>query len=170
MFKNQVKLLEDGYKPEGDLLVKMDGPMCVGVYHIGKYPQVFISVSLKNGARWNIRYRAITLEIPNPISFIKFRFGDLFSEIQYAVKSFVSIRSGYVEMQRKYFDGDQYVWERAEPGDDDPYYICAKFNNGRHIPLPILDNWDDDNKLQKFAIKLAGGAAEAVEACQGFTE
>lgn len=75
-------------------------------------------------------------------------------EIRYAVKSFYSILSGFVEWQTRVDDG----WESVDPCDDlyDAYYVCALFRNGRHIPLPILENWDpNENRLQKLSIKLA---------------
>lgn len=88
----------------------------------------------------------------------------LIPELKHAVKAFFAVRSGFVQMENKYHDGDWWYWIEAEPnGYDDSYYTCARFGNGRHIPLPILANWDEDsNKLQKFAIRLAGGAKDAV--------
>lgn len=169
MFNQDAKMLVDGYKVEGDLLVKMDGSMCVGVYHIGKFPQVFHSSHYKNGHSWNIRYRGITLAIPNPVSFLKYRLGDLATEIKYAIKSYFTVKSGYVQMESKFSDNDGFSWQEADPGFDDPYYVCARFGNDRHIPVPILSDWtEDENRLQKWAIRLAGGAPEAMKEAEVF--
>lgn len=93
---------------------------------------------------------------------------DLAHEVYYDAKSFLAIRSGYIQMEQKLWEGNESAWENAEPGDDDPYYICARFANGRHIPLPILANWHpDENRLQKLAIRLGGGvSAEALDAAE----
>ncbi|MBD3260109.1 MAG: hypothetical protein GF334_00230 [Candidatus Altiarchaeales archaeon] len=175
MSKNKVEeLLEEGYilSEDGQSLVKTDALnyRCVGVYHIGKYPQVFSGCHIKNGRYWNIRYRSVTLKIPDPLSFLKFRFGGLFKEVKYAVKSYFTARSSFLQMEEKYYDGDEWVWEYSEPGSNDPYYVCARFANGRHIPLPILDDWYDENRLQKWAISLAGGAPEAKSAAELYVE
>lgn len=164
MFRNTTALLKDGYIPDGNLLVKTVDSVCVGVYHLGRWPEVFPSCHYRNGQSWNIRYRAITIKVSNPISFIQFRLGGLFREIGYSIKSYLAVYSGFAQMESRY-DGE---WGKAEIGED-PFYICALFNNGRHIPLPILDDWEyDEHKLQKWAIHLAGGAPEAIKACDAF--
>lgn len=110
------------------------------------------------GNGWCIYYGEKSFDIYNPFSVI----GVIAEKIYYATKSFFSILSGFVGWQEKF--GDE--WEdvdlrdyndTAGDGNGDAYYVCAKYNNGRHIPLPILFNWDwdDDNKLQKIAIKVA---------------
>jgi len=108
-------------------------------------------------------YNRFNIKIYNPISVIKSTFEPQISEVRYAIKSFFTVRSGFIQMENKYHDGDEWYWEKAGPNDyDDPYYTCARFGNGRHIPLPILADWDEEsNKLQKLAIRLAGGVKEA---------
>ena len=64
----------------------------------------------------------------------------------YAVKSFFSIRSGYDRVETRWGDG----W--VAPQGEDPYYYCARFKNGRHIPLPILEA---PRGFQGLAIKIA---------------
>jgi hypothetical protein len=77
---------------------------------------------------------------------------NLFNEIRYAIKSFFSVFSGFVRIETKHGD----TWEQAEEKIDDSFYVCAVFKNSRHIPLPILADWDNNNKIQKFAMRLAG--------------
>jgi hypothetical protein len=77
---------------------------------------------------------------------------NLFDEIRYSVKSFFSILSGFVRLETKFDEG----WEEATEKLDDSFYVCARFKNSRHIPLPILADWDNENKLQKIAMRLAG--------------
>ena len=75
-----------------------------------------------------------------------------FDEIRYAIKSFFSVASGFVRLETKY--GNE--WVEATEKKDDSFYVCAVFKNLRHIPLPILADWDNENKLEKFAIRVAG--------------
>ena len=65
------------------------------------------------------------------------------SRLYYPIKALESILSGYVGLAQK--DGDEFV--KAE--DDDPFYVCAEFENGRHIPLPIILAWEDDYRPRR---------------------
>ena len=69
--------------------------------------------------------------------------GQEHSRLYYPVKAFESILSGYVGLAQN--DGDEFV--KAE--DDDPFYVCAEFANGRHIPPPIILAWEDDHTWQR---------------------
>jgi hypothetical protein len=77
----------------------------------------------------------------------------IFKEIYYAVKSFNCIKSGFVRIESRI---DEISWEEFDPDWHSGYYACAKFKNGRHIPVPILSNWyNKGNSLQKIAISIA---------------
>jgi hypothetical protein len=63
------------------------------------------------------------------------------------------------------------TWCEASNGDD-AYYVCAKFANGHHVPLPVLLEWDAP-AMQAFAIRLAeklnpDSFLAAVNACEEF--
>jgi hypothetical protein len=47
------------------------------------------------------------------------------------------------------------VWESVTPGRDNPYYVCARFGNGRHIPGPILAWRAHQRGLQGLLVRLA---------------
>jgi len=47
------------------------------------------------------------------------------------------------------------VWESATPGLDAPYYVCARFHNGRHIPGPILGWRAHQRGFQGLLVRLA---------------
>jgi hypothetical protein len=84
-------------------------------------------------------------------------FKQIKNEIYYGYKSIHSILSGYkassLETRDWSEDGEFYTIDITEDTDD-PYYICVKFNNGRHIPLPLLINENQsDYYLQKIIIK-----------------
>jgi hypothetical protein len=65
-----------------------------------------------------------------------------------AAKTAAALASGYAGVQQKvpnpnYRGGDDplFVWAPPEwdpHGPEDPYYVCAVFNNGSHIPLPFF--------------------------------
>lgn len=74
------------------------------------------------------------------------------NDLYYAVKAFVSILSGYKTLQYRDYDGE---WQDIEGPNDHPYYVCALFNNGRHIPLPIIIYPLNGGPLQAAAILLA---------------
>lgn len=70
----------------------------------------------------------------------------------YGFKTLCSVLSGFsgVEAKNPYND---YAFEPVDEwSDDDPYYVCAAFNNGRHIPLPIVMNGESEYILQDIVI------------------
>jgi hypothetical protein len=77
---------------------------------------------------------------------------EMFEDIRYAIKAIDCVLSGYDGLVHK-VNGE---WEKIE-GDDlyeDPYYVCAQFINGRHIPLPLITGNTDDEPgpLQVFVL------------------
>ena len=88
------------------------------------------------------------------------------SDFDYAVKSFISARSGFERFEAKWCG----EWTEVCPGEFDDYFVCAKFSDGKHIPLPILANWwPTKNRLQKIAIRMLGGGREAISMVSIFT-
>jgi len=78
------------------------------------------------------------------------------NEIRHSIKSFRAVRSGFVRFETKFLEGDEWVWHEADFDVDEEFYICAAYQNGRHIPLPILEDWEHGkHRLQKFAIRMA---------------
>lgn len=72
----------------------------------------------------------------------------------YAVKVVGSVLAGYRGLQHKDCDGD---WQDISDGDfpDVPHYVCAAFENGRHIPLPLVlgeDGAGDTGPLQRAVL------------------
>lgn len=106
---------------------------------------------------WRIKGKSKAIRLYNPLSVIKISCAPCFKEVFYAVKSFFSVLSSFEGMEVKCFDGEKWAWEEVDADyDGDPYYVCARFANGRHIPVPILADWDyDEHRLQKLAIQMA---------------
>jgi len=80
---------------------------------------------------------------------------DMFSKIRddarYSVKAVRSVFSGYRGLEVR-VDPD---WEPVEDAPDEPYYVCATFENGRHIPLPVIlgfDARDEQPPLQNAVV------------------
>lgn len=60
----------------------------------------------------------------------------LVQDIRHAIKVIKSVLAGYDGLVCKAAD----EWEKIDDQDlyEDPYYVCAQFLNGRHIPLPLI--------------------------------
>ena len=96
-------------------------------------------------------------------------FGKMLQDLGYAVKMIQSVCSGYFFLEYK-SDGEwQPIGLRLEPHsidgvhglyphfdlEDNPYYVCAVFANGRHIPLPIvLGDTEEIGPFQRLALRL----------------
>lgn len=163
---------------EGDFTFDVDhNGRCQNVVFHGTKPIVSHTRSTRCGNQWVIIFPGtfrlhvpkIHVNAPNALRAMK-------AAVRYSMKSFSSILTGFDELQVK-LNGD---WVSAEPGDDDPYYVCALFKNGRHIPLPILMDWGAEGceagyALQRAAIRLAGminrrSLRAARAACAAFEE
>jgi len=89
--------------------------------------------------------------------------------LYYTLKAFDSLLSGFECLEVR-TNGD---WEPWNPGDipvEDPYYVCAKFKNGRHLPLPLVLNPEQsEHLLQKELLKEKGDLLmEAREMCAAY--
>lgn len=78
----------------------------------------------------------------------EFRYGRI-GDIRYGVKNFIAIRSGYKCLTYKRLG---LYFTPIETPIISPHYVCAEFNNGRHIPLPILLDSNRCRGLQKIVI------------------
>lgn len=79
-------------------------------------------------------------------------------DIHFSIKAIWSILSGYLNLETKstltgHFeevDPECTVWW------ENPYYVCALFKNGRHIPLPlILEPEASEYPIQRAVIWVA---------------
>ena len=82
---------------------------------------------------------------------------NMYYEVYYGIKTIHSIMSGYtpnnLEIRDWGSDGEFVTVDMIEDVYD-PYYVCPRFNNGRHIPLPLLlDENKSDYYLQKIIIR-----------------
>jgi hypothetical protein len=84
------------------------------------------------------------------------------NDLCYAVKVTRSAMSGYMGLAHKVDDGwESILSTRAydvspvfEPADW-PYFVCATFRDGRHIPLPlILGEYRECGPLQRIMLKI----------------
>jgi|SRR5690554_3467433 len=64
-------------------------------------------------------------------------------------------------------DGYWRSWYSGDPFIDSPYYMCVRFRNGRHLPLPlVLKPEQSEYPLQAWVLrKMQRRMAEAVKAC-----
>lgn len=121
------------------------------VFH-GTKPMVGHIYSARSGHQWVIifpgtfRLHVPKIHVNAPVALRAMR-----AAVRYSVKSLSSILSGFDELQARFGDD----WVAAEPGDDDPYYVCARFKNGRHIPLPILMDWGAEGSEAGYAMQQA---------------
>jgi hypothetical protein len=80
-------------------------------------------------------------------------FSEIIQDVQYSVKVIQSVLSGYCGLEWR---TDDQEWEKI--GEDEfpdlPYYVCAAFENGRHIPLPLLTgSGESEYPLQEAVLR-----------------
>ena len=82
----------------------------------------------------------------------------MLDDLCYAVKVFRSVVSGYDGLAWNSDQGWELIGDDTEGRFDMvdyPYYVCAQFKNGRHIPLPlILGDTDNVGPIQKLALRV----------------
>lgn len=86
-------------------------------------------------------------------------------DIYYAGKSVLATLSGFDCLQSREGDGE---WVQAEP-EDNMYYVCARFRNGRHLPLPLVVGYESEYPIQNRVLRMLRGKGmlkQAEEACQ----
>ena len=87
-------------------------------------------------------------------------------DVYYAVKAVLSVRSGFESLQSRSIN----EWVSAY---GDPYYVCARFKNGRHIPLPLIIGKKSEFPLQNAVLEILrkrGMLQQAENACIKFME
>ena len=87
-------------------------------------------------------------------------------DIYYTIKAVLSVYSGFDCLQSRSIDG----WVSAY---GDPYYVCARFDNGRHIPLPLVLGDKSEYPLQNAilqGLRRKGLLHQAETACVFFME
>lgn len=175
------KQLENGRWTDGkfEWEYEKDGATLKSVVYLGKFPMISHGWSKKNGAYWSVIFPGtFRLDVPKTHINLGRWWNGLTSNVRHAIKSFRSIKSGFVVLQQQCNDGSGSWWEVAD--GDSPFYVCALFADAKHIPLPILQRWvGRDGELsggliQQLAILLAGYIAPknleaALEACQKYS-
>lgn len=80
----------------------------------------------------------------------------VYLDLYYSLKAIHSILSGYEPNSleiRDWSEDGQFVHLDMLDDIEDPYYVCARFNNGRHLPLPlILDPSQSEYPLQRIVL------------------
>lgn len=87
-------------------------------------------------------------------------------DVYYALKAILSVRSGFDRLQSRSIN----EWV---PAYGDPYYVCARFRNGRHIPLPLIIGKKSEFPLQNAVLEMLrkrGMLQQAETACKEFME
>ena len=87
-------------------------------------------------------------------------------DVYYAIKAVLSVRSGFESLQSRSIN----EWVSAY---GDPYYVCARFKNGRHIPLPLIIGKKSEFPLQNAVLEILrkrGMLQQAENACIKFME
>ena len=87
-------------------------------------------------------------------------------DVYYALKAILSVRSGFESLQSRSIN----EWV---PAYGDPYYVCARFKNGRHIPLPLIVGKKSEFPLQNAVLEILrkrGMLQQAENACIKFME
>ncbi len=164
---------------EGEFTFDIDSDgLCRNVVFHGSRPIVCHTWSTRCYHQWVVIFPGtFRLHVPKIHLNAPIALRAMKAAVRYSIKSLSSILSGFDELQVRFGDD----WVSAQPGDDDPYYVCAVFNNGRHIPLPILMNWGADGgpeagyAMQQAAIWLGGllnrrSLCAARAACAAFEE
>ena len=85
-------------------------------------------------------------------------------DVFYTVKAALSVRSGFNCLQSRSLN----EWV---PAYGDPYYVCVRFRNGRHIPLPLVLGGKSKYPLQDIVLKAfrkKGLLQQAEIACKNF--
>ena len=98
----------------------------------------------------------------------------MLKHIYYPIKTILTILSGYKELHAPHFDIEGNKWfSLADDYTAEPYYVCAAFNNGRHIPLPIILCKSSRYPLQNFVLHLLSwhpSYKKAFQDCQEYNE
>lgn len=90
------------------------------------------------------------------------------TDIRQSIKSLRCLRSGFVGLEARANNG----WEEANPDWNEAWFVCASFQNNRHIPLPIVLG-DSGSWLQKLAVRVGVRIFKqqtVLEACSLFLE
>jgi hypothetical protein len=110
------------------------------------------------------------------------------ADLFYTVKAVAAILTGFDRLEtRNPVDFDGIIdpgfdsgWREADPDGilhfgkcDIPYYVCPRFHNGRHIPLPLIlgerSEFPLQDKVLRWMRKL-GFLRRAKEACEDYVQ
>ena len=93
------------------------------------------------------------------------------ADLRYSVKSVLSALSGFEKLEARGMFEDRSMWYTPVLFDEPAYYVCARFLNGRHIPLPLVLGEPSEYPLQNLVLKVLrrrGLLREAEMACLGY--
>lgn len=88
---------------------------------------------------------------PSPVRRIKNAVLFVLCDVQYSTKVVDCVLSGYRGLEWRTGCGE---WEPVEDDEfpDNPYYVCAAFENGRHIPLPLVIGEESEYPFQNAVL------------------
>lgn len=104
---------------------------------------------------------------------LAWRFRDLWRDLGYTVKSLCSVLSGYVGLEFHGTEGEWLPVEACMPYMDQPYYVCARFRNRKHLPLPLVLGDKSEYPVQNVvlaALRRLGFLRRAAADCRAYEE
>jgi len=109
--------------------------------------------------------------------------GRILADVSYSAKLVVGVISGFDDLQHHTEGEWEYVeytttWTRKWNGEweggvsydllEQPHYICVRWQNGRHCPLPIVLGDDSEYSMQNAIMQFLHWLAFYVERCKSF--
>lgn len=90
-------------------------------------------------------------------------------DLYYSIKSLRLLGAKFVALQECVNDGEESWWiDIDERSTCPPYYVCALFDNGKHLPLPLVLGEKSEYPMQNFILKILrsiGILRQAEKAC-----
>ncbi len=95
---------------------------------------------------------------------------DVYYDVYYTVKSVTSVVSGFTRLTACCPENG---WVEVSPEAlyEAPYYTCAEYATGRHIPLPLVLGSPGEYPLQALALRIMrrmGLMRKAILACREY--
>lgn len=113
-------------------------------------------------------------------------FEKISNDLSHSIKLIAGAMSGFDGLQFSNQDGWEYVEEHIEydrrwDGQyvnihssfslaDAPYYICVRWENGRHCPLPIILYLNSEYSIQNLVVRVLHRLAFYADKCEAFRQ